>query len=61
MPSVYKRNILKSQHFPRLATARKVSPLQMQQILLQQRHPQGVSAVLSVAGLLVYAVWVIAK
>ncbi len=61
MASIYKRKILKSQLFPRLATAMKVSPLQMQQILLQQRHPQGVSAILAFVGLLVYAVWLIAK
>ena len=61
MASIYKRKILLSQLFPRLAMARKVSPLQMQQILIEQRHPQGVSAILAIVALLVYAVWVIAK
>ncbi|MGB5630513.1 MAG: hypothetical protein WBM57_14180 [Woeseiaceae bacterium] len=55
--SIYKRKDLKEKLFPRLADAQKVSPLQMQKILIQRRHPQGVSTVLAVVGILVYALW----
>jgi hypothetical protein len=59
--SIYKRKDLKDNLFPRLAEAQKVSPLQMQKILMQQRHPQGVSAILALVGLLIYGVWVLMK
>jgi hypothetical protein len=59
--SIYKRKDLKEKLFPRLAEAQKVSPLQMQKILIQQRHPQGVTAILALVGILIYAVWVFAK
>jgi len=35
--------------------------LQMQKILIQQRHPQGVTAILALVGILIYAVWVFAQ
>jgi hypothetical protein len=59
--SIYKRKELQEKLFPRLAEAQKVSPLQMQKILIQQRHPQGVTAILAVVGILICAVWVLAK
>jgi len=59
--SIYKRKDLKEKLFPRLAEAQKVSPLQMQKILIQQRHPQGVTAILALVGILIYAVWVFAQ
>jgi hypothetical protein len=59
--SIYKRKDLKEKLFPRLAEAQKVSPLQMQLILMQQRHPQGVTAILAIVGLVIYAVWAFTK
>jgi hypothetical protein len=59
--SIYKRKDLQEKLFPRLAEAQKVSPLQMQKILMQQRHPQGVTAILAIVGLVIYAVWVFTK
>lgn len=55
--SLYNREDLDEKLFPRLVRARKVSELQMQKILIQQRHPQGITVALSVLGLLIYAVW----
>jgi len=59
--SIYKRKDLKEKLFPRLAEAQKVSALQMQKILIQQRHPQGVTAILALVGVLIYALWVLTK
>jgi len=59
--SIYKRKDLNEKLFPRLAEAQKVSPLQMQKILIQQRHPQGITIILGLAGLLIYAVWTFTK
>jgi hypothetical protein len=59
--SIYKRKDLKEKLFPRLAEAQKVSALQMQKILIQQRHPQGVTAILALVGVLIYALWVFTK
>jgi hypothetical protein len=61
MASIYKRKDLKEKLFPRLAETQKASPLQMRKILMQQRHPQGISAILLLAGLLMYGVWVLMK
>lgn len=58
LASVYNRKELKEKLFPRLAEAQKVSPLQMQKILIQHRHPQGITTVLALVMLLAYAVWV---
>ena len=54
---LYDRDTLKNELFPRLKTARKMSPLQMQQLLLELRHPQAIVTLLAVFGLLLYAVW----
>lgn len=59
--SIYKRKDLDEKLFPRLTEAQKVSPLQIQKILIQQRHPQGVTLILGLAGLLVFAVWTLTK
>ena len=59
MASIYKRKDLKEKLFPRLAKAQKASPLQMQKILMQQRHPQGVSAILALVVLLMYGLWLL--
>jgi hypothetical protein len=59
--SIYKRKELQEKLFPRLAEAQKVPALQMQKILIQQRHPQGVTAILALVGILIYAVWVFMK
>ena len=56
---IYKRKDLKEKLFPRLVEAQKASPLQMQKILMQRRHPQGVSAILALIGLLMYGVWLL--
>jgi hypothetical protein len=61
LASIYKRKDLNEKLFPRLAEAQKVSPLQMQKILIQQRHPQGITSILGLAGLLIYAVWTFTK
>jgi hypothetical protein len=59
--SIYSRKDLKEKLFPRLVEAKKVSPLQMQKILIQRRHPQGVTAVLAIVAVSIYAMWLIAK
>lgn len=61
LASIYRRKDLKEKLFPRLVEAQKVSPLRMQQILIQQRHPQGVSTILAMIGLLIYGVWSMMK
>jgi hypothetical protein len=59
--SIYKRSDLDDKLFPRLADAHKASALEMQKILIQQQHPQGVMSVLALIGLLIYAVWTFAR
>ncbi len=59
--SIYKRKDLQEKLFPRLAEAQKLSPLQMQKLLIQQRHPQGITVILGLAGLLIYAAWTLTK
>lgn len=54
---LYDRDTLKNELFPRLARAQKQSPWQMQQLLLELRHPQAVVTLLAVLGLLIYGVW----
>jgi hypothetical protein len=55
--SIYRQEDLKEKLFPRLAEAQKVSALQMQKILVQQRHPQGVTMILAIVALLIYGAW----
>lgn len=59
--SIYNRKDLDEKLFPRLAVAQKISPLQMQKILIKQRHPQGITIILGLAALLIYAVWTLTK
>ncbi len=57
MAAVYDRKLLKEALFPRLSTAQKVSALQMQWLLIQRRHPQGLVTVITIVGLVAYALW----
>jgi len=58
--AVYDRGLLKEQLIPRLADANKVGPLKMMQILIELRHPQGVTTFIAVITLIIYAIWAIA-
>ena len=57
MAAIYNQKVLEEELFPRLGGAQKVSALQMQQILIQKRHPQGLITIIAVFGLIVYAAW----
>lgn len=57
MAPLYDREALENELFPRLKRAQKMSALQMQQLLLEMRHPQAIVTLLAVFGLLFYAVW----
>ncbi len=59
--SIYNRDDLKEKLFPRLVGAQKVSPIQMQKILIQQQHPQGITLIMVVVGLLIYGVSVVSN
>jgi hypothetical protein len=60
MAAVYERRLLEEQLIPRLADANKVGPLKMMQIFIKLRHPQGVTTVIAVITLVIYAIWAIA-
>lgn len=53
---VYDQRQLEDVLFPRIADAQKVSAFEMQKILFALRHPQGLSSVLAVVGLVAYAI-----
>ena len=55
--TLYARELLESQVFPRLASAKPVSPWQMQKMLIGMRHPQGVATVAILCGLAISAAW----
>ncbi|MCH9696237.1 MAG: hypothetical protein K0U72_17105 [Gammaproteobacteria bacterium] len=55
MAWIYDHDKLKEELFPRLSETQKISPIKMQQVLFEQRHPQGVVTVLALAGLGIYA------
>jgi hypothetical protein len=57
MASVFDQQALTDELFPRLQAAQKVSALQMQQIMIQLRHPQGLVTVLALMGLVIYVAW----
>ncbi len=55
--TLYARELLESQVFPRLANAKPVSPWQMQKMLIAMWHPQGVATVVILGGLAISAIW----
>ncbi len=55
--TLYDRELLESQVFPRLANAKAVSHWQMQKMLIGIRHPQGIATVAILAGAAVGAAW----
>lgn len=57
MASVYDRVRVQDELCPRLAAAKKVSPWQMQKILIGLRHPQGLVTVFAILAFIVYAAW----
>lgn len=59
--SVYDRKLLKQALFPRLSGVPKSSALEMQMILIQQRHPQGVMWASGVVVLVLWGLWLLLK
>ena len=55
--TLYARELLESQVFPRLVDAKPVSPWQMQKMLIAMWHPQGAATVVILGGLAISAIW----
>ncbi len=55
--TLYARELLESQVFPRLGRAKSVSSWQMQKMLIGMRHPQGVATVAIFVGVAIGAAW----
>lgn len=56
--SVYDREELKAQVFPRLADAKSVSAWEMQKALVRMQHPHGLIALLAFIGILACGIWI---
>lgn len=55
--AIYDRRLLDEQLFPRLANSKAVSAWEMQKMLIQMRHPQGVATIVVVIGTLLGGIW----
>ena len=54
---LYDRDVVDEQLIPRLAMANRLSALQMQRLLIELRHPQGVIGVVAIVSLVAYVAW----
>ncbi len=57
--ALYDRELLDKELFPRLKVAKKLSAWNMQLLLMELKHPQGIVTIIVLAGMAIYAAWML--